>query len=223
MDSCITIAGLSAGPYTIEATTYAENLTGAFTLTISGLSGTTTTDPDPETDPCAATPITAGTTDGTWTAACRSQVSGRGYARYFTFTLDQQSDVTIDLVSDVDPWLFLREGAARSGDAEYDNDDLVPGTNLNSQITETLAAGPWTIEATTYAAGQPGDLHPHHLRPVGHNHGPAIGPLRRHRHRPPTGKPPATGPPTASPPSPNAATPATSPSPWTSSRTSPST
>ena len=38
---------LSAGSYTIEATTYDEaDQTGTFTLTISGLGGGTTTDPE---------------------------------------------------------------------------------------------------------------------------------------------------------------------------------
>ena len=36
-DSCITITGLAAGSYTIEATTYATATTGSFTLTVSGL------------------------------------------------------------------------------------------------------------------------------------------------------------------------------------------
>ena len=144
---------LSAGAYTIEATTYAENLTGTFTLTISGLSGTTTDpDPDPEMDPCgeiiSATdnPIT-----GTWNSDCQSRVADRGYARYYTFSLEQQSDVTIDLESEVDTYLYLREGQTRSGPPSHFNDDVESGVNLNSRISASLNAGIYTIEATSYA------------------------------------------------------------------------
>ena len=150
---------LTAGTYTIEATTYATDQAGSFTLTLRGLSGTTTDpDPDPETETCSAIAITAdGTTSGTWASNCESQVSDRGYARYYTFTLEQQSAVTITLESDLDTYLYLREGEARSGTPLHYNDDIESGgVNLNSRISETLAAGAYTIEATTYAADQVG-------------------------------------------------------------------
>ena len=157
---------LAAGTYTIEAATYDADETGAFTLTISGLSGATTdpdpdpgSDPDPETDACAATTITAADSPvtGAWVTACRSTVSGRGYAKYYTFTLDQQSAVTIDLQSTVDPFLYLRRGTATSGAALHENDDVdQPGGNYNSQISQTLAAGTYTIEAATYDGDETG-------------------------------------------------------------------
>ncbi len=159
-DSCITIAGLSPGTYTIEATTYDEGVTGDFTLTISGLSGAATgTDPEPGTDTCAPSPIYSdGVSSGTWADDCQSQDRSGRYARYFTFTLAQQATVTIDLVSSVDPFLFLREGDARSGSTPHVNDDVEAGVNLNSRISASLAAGTWTIEATTYAENQAGDF-----------------------------------------------------------------
>ena len=144
---------LPAGTYTIEATTYDEEQTGSFTLTISGLSGTTTDpDPDPEIDACAVTAITAADSPvtGAWITGCQSQVPDRGYARYYSFTLDQQSDVTIDLQSTVDPFLYLRRGAATSGAILHENDDIERGVNLNSQISQTLAAATYTIEAATF-------------------------------------------------------------------------
>ena len=151
---------LEAGTYTIEATTYAAATVGTFTLTVSGLSGTTDIDPDPTpgTDPCAAVAVADGETTGAWAADCQSQVSDRGYARYYTFTLDQESAVTIDLVSSVDPYLFLREGDARSGGFLYENDDVESGVNLNSRISQTLEAGTYTIEATTYAVATVGNF-----------------------------------------------------------------
>ena len=57
----------------------------------------------------------------------------------------------------MDPWLYLRADDARSGMFLHDNDDVDrQAGNLNSQIIATLAAATYTIEATTYAAGQPG-------------------------------------------------------------------
>ncbi len=145
---------LPAGTYTIEATTYDEEQTGSFTLTISGLLGTTTDpDPDPDPDACAVTAITADDSPvtGAWITDCQSQVPDRGYARYYSFTLDQQSQVTIDLQSTVDPFLYLRRGTATSGAALHENDDVdQPGGNYNSQISQTLAAATYTIEAATF-------------------------------------------------------------------------
>ena len=159
-------AALAAGAYTIEATTYAVDQPGSFTLTVSGLSGDdgddeTVTEPgDMETGQCDAIPVTAnGTVTGTWADDCQSQVTDRGYARYYSFTLDQESAVTVTLESEVDTFLYLRSGDARSGDALYLNDDIASGgVNLNSRITATLAAGAYTIEATTYKEDETGSF-----------------------------------------------------------------
>ena len=143
---------LAAGKYTIEATTYEENKTGGFTLTVSGLSGGGGT---PPSDTCGDTITADGVTSGTWAAGCDSAVSGRGHARYYTFDLAQQSSVTITLESSIDTYLYLRQGEAKSGTALHENDDIVSG-NTNSRIQETLAAGKYTIEATTYDADKTG-------------------------------------------------------------------
>ena len=149
---------LAAGTYTVEATTYAENLTGSFMLSISGLAGTTSPDPDPDRDACSATPITDGVTTGAWTSDCQSRVSGRGYARYYAFTLERQSDVTIDLTSEEDTYLYLRDGEAYSGTPGIFNDDVESGVNLNSRVSSRLGAGTYTIEATTYYTNQAGSF-----------------------------------------------------------------
>jgi hypothetical protein len=73
--------------------------------------------------------------------------------------LAESSEVTITLESsDADSFLFLRTGDAKSGDALHENDDVAPGTNTNSQIQETLAAGTYTIEATTWGSGVTGSF-----------------------------------------------------------------
>ena len=145
---------LAAGTYTIEATTYSPGQTGSFTLTVTGLDGGGTTAPDPA-DPCLESISEDGTKDGDWASDCQSQAQGRGYAKYYTFTLDQDREVTIDLESSVDTYLYLREGGAKSGPVLHENDDIESG-NTNSRISETLAAGTYTIEATTYSPGQTG-------------------------------------------------------------------
>ena len=108
---------LAAGTYTIEATTYSVGQMGSFTLTVSGQgAGTTPTPgPMPTDDPCRQTLPGDGIVTGEWADDCESAVGARGYARYYTFTLDEESEVTITLESDTDPYLYLREGEAKSG------------------------------------------------------------------------------------------------------------
>ena len=150
-------ATLEAGTYTIEATTYGTGETGSFTLTVSGLGGGTTTMPD-DGDSCLDSLSGDGAVSGTWSSGCESQVSDRGYARYYSFTLTEESGVTIDLESSTDPYLYLRSGEAKSGDFLHENDDVAPGTDTNSRIEATLEAGTYTIEATTYSAGETGSF-----------------------------------------------------------------
>ena len=65
--------------------------------------------------------------------------------------------MTITLESaDADTCLYLRDGNARSGDYLYQNDD--DGGITRSTIEETLSAGSYTIEATTYGTGETGDF-----------------------------------------------------------------
>ena len=107
-------------------------------------------------------PLTATTTEGTWSTDCTSSIpapqgSGDRYARFYTFTLDAESDATIDLSSNEDTFLYLRSGTATDGSPIHENDDIdTASQNYNSRIVETLAAGDYTIEATTYNAGRTG-------------------------------------------------------------------
>ena len=169
-DSCITVAGLAAGSYTIEATTYATATTGSFTLTISGLSAGGGGTPPPA-DTCTDAITADGTTSGTWASDCQSAETGRGYARYYSFTTTESKDVTIVLDSTVDTYLYLRSGD-KTGTITAQNDDhgtLVGSTtacanstgldSTDSCITITgLSAGSYTIEATTYATNTAGDF-----------------------------------------------------------------
>ena len=150
-------ATLGAGTYTIEATTYGAGEMGSFTLTLSGLGGGTGTMPGPSDDPCLDALSVDVPVSGEWSSDCESTARG-SYARYYRFTLDEESTVIITLKSSIDPYLYLRAGAAKSGTAVHENDDVVPGTDTNSEIEATLGAGTYTIEATTYGAGEMGSF-----------------------------------------------------------------
>ncbi len=155
------VATLSAGTYTIEATTHYPDQAGAFTLTVSGLDSESPTEPDTvggSADPCADTISGNGVFSREWASGCQSHVAGRGFARYFTFTLDRQFQVTIDLESDVDSYLYMRSGAARSAGILHENDDVEPRVDTDSRIVATLSAGTYTIEATTYYPDQAGSF-----------------------------------------------------------------
>ena len=167
---------LNSGSYTIEATTYTPGLTGDFTLTTTGIDFTTPDDtqpsPDPAPDPTPDTTPTLPdcveslpddmTVAGNWNTDCTSVVSapsgsGDRYARFYTFTLDAESDVTTDLSSDEDTFLYLRSGITTDGNTIAENDDRAT-SDYDSQITSTLQPNSYTIEATTYAAGTTGSF-----------------------------------------------------------------
>ena len=120
-------------------------------------------EPDPVPDACVEPLESTGTIDGTWDDNCLSEkaaISGTGnrYARFYTFTLNKASEVTISLESDEDAYLYLLEGLGRNGTVLYENDDIVYGINTNSRLSENLTAGDYTIEATTYVSGKSGDF-----------------------------------------------------------------
>ena len=145
-------ATLGIGTYTIEATTYGAEETGSFTLGVG-----TVTMPGPSDDPCLDTLSVDVPVNGEWIINCESTARD-SYARYYRFTLTEESTVIITLESSIDPYLYLRAGEAKSGTAAYENDDVVPGTDTNSEIQATLGIGTYTIEATTYGAEETGSF-----------------------------------------------------------------
>ena len=154
-DSGLTLT-LAAGSYTIEATTYNAGTAGSFTLTISPAGSDTV----PVPDSVCRESLPADSFASRWAAGCESEVRSGSYARYYTFTLGQGSEVTITLTSEtegVDPYLYLRTGTAQSGVQLYDNDDHDGSTRV-SQIQETLAVGTYTVEVTTYNSGETGNF-----------------------------------------------------------------
>ena len=101
------------------------------------------------------------TLQGTWTDECvSSNRRGTRYARYFTFELATAAELTIELVSEIDPYLYLMAGAGTSGTELAKNDDsrdFAFGYS-DSRITYEAAAGTYTAEATTYPATSTGDF-----------------------------------------------------------------
>ena len=152
---------VAADSYTLEVTTYGTAVTGDFTLSIAGpKEDDASTEPQPEGDPCVENlgTLTATTTrTGSWASDCESTNREGRYARYYTFTLGQETDLEIDLTSTEDPYLFLLAGAGKGGNVEEENDDVESG-NRNSRVTISVQAGTYTLEATTYNAAATGDF-----------------------------------------------------------------
>ena len=100
-------------------------------------------------NPACIGKIGLGWLTGTWNADCQSAKTpptakeGTRYARYYAFTLDAPSRVTVTISStDVrDTYLYLLRGSGNQGEI------VNRGT---SEIVEQLDAGPYTIETTTY-------------------------------------------------------------------------
>jgi hypothetical protein len=129
---------LSAGSYTIEATTNLTATTGSFTVSVSVASST------PECNYL----ITVNTdVPGNWNSGCPSAHRAGRYADFYTFTLPSRQDVIIDLKSSQNSYLFLLNGSGQNGTVIGENNN--GGAGSNARITITLSAGTYTVEATT--------------------------------------------------------------------------
>lgn len=112
-----------------------------------------------QNDSCRETIHADGVTNGTWSSDCESEDRRGNYARFYTFTQPAQSQVTITLESLNDTYLYVRPGTATSGTSVNDHDsDDDAGGGSNSQAQETLSAGTYTIEATTFLPGETGNF-----------------------------------------------------------------
>ena len=170
------LASLDAGSYTIEATTYAAEEGGEFTLVVQGLPPTDTPVPTPTptvvptpepspTDPCLESLTDSSPVTGFWAGDCVSLHPERdgSYARFYAFELLEGSDLVVTLESTVDTYLYLREGIGKDGPIVDENDDdndnnFDLSSSTDSGILASLDAGSYTIEATTYAAEEGGEF-----------------------------------------------------------------
>ena len=170
------LASLDAGSYTIEATTYAAEEGGEFTLVVQGLPPTDTPVPTPTptvvptpepspTDPCLESLTDSSPVTGFWAGDCVSLHPERdgSYARFYAFELLEGSDLVVTLESTVDTYLYLREGIGKDGPIVDENDDdndnnFDLSSSTDSGILASLDAGSYTIEATTFAAEEGGEF-----------------------------------------------------------------
>jgi len=133
---------LTRGTYTIEATTFQPATTGEFIVSIDAS--------DSLPGDCSSSISINTNVSGTWVAECESENRDDSYAKYYTFTLASSQEVTIDLESSTDTYLFLLNGSGQTGTVIAEDDDS--GTGSDSQIVRNLSAGTYTVEATTYAS-----------------------------------------------------------------------
>ena len=135
---------------------FASRITKAETIAVIVLYFSAPTEPEPSEN-CIQAVSTDGTVNGQWASGCDSSERAGSHARYYTFTLDASSEVTVTLESSAaDTYLYLRQGDATSGTALHEDDDY-EGI-ASSQIVATLEAGTYTIEATTDTAGATGSF-----------------------------------------------------------------
>ena len=128
---------LPMGTYTVEATTYYRSaVTGTFTLDVRPVVRVQELGTLTETY----------TTPGTWSDDFVSARQANNYARYYQFTLGTPTDLRIDLTSERDTYLYL---VREDGTVVDENNNV--GRSINSRIVQAaLAAGTYTVEATTY-------------------------------------------------------------------------
>ena len=124
---------------------------------------TPTPEPTPPVDSCVGTVSTDGAVSDSWSSDCASESRVGRYASYYTFTIDEPGDVAITLESEVDTYLYVREGEGTDGhivheDNDDDNSVFSLASSTDSGISETLSAGAYTIEATTVTAGETGEF-----------------------------------------------------------------
>ena len=104
---------------------------------------------------CVDDLISSGTTSGSWSTSCVSATNLQKNSHYYTFSLAQPSTVTIDLSSSIDSYLNLRSGYnAQKGTVLHQDDNS--GSGNNARVSQSLAAGSYTIEATTAANSRTG-------------------------------------------------------------------
>ncbi len=153
-------ATATATPTPTATPTATPSPTPTATATPSPTPTATPTPTPTPVDPCVTPIYGDAAIDESWGSDCVSENdvdSGAFYARFYTFTLVEPADVTITLTSDIDTYLYLMRGARRDGEVLRQNNDF-SGLGTNSRIVASLAAGIYTIEATTFATLATGDF-----------------------------------------------------------------
>ena len=112
-------------PFRLLAIAVSITLVVLLSATLTGVNGLAAWVNSQDGDSCVAALSGDQIITGQWVEDCASENKNGRYARYYSFTLEAESEVTITLESEIDTWLYLLEGAGRTGEVQYDNDDIV--------------------------------------------------------------------------------------------------
>jgi len=156
-------------PYTIEVTTDGAGETGNYLLALRGSSYYLWNDSDfkpegapvvmPQGQSCVQDLGTKNSGDlrgsGVWEWPCHSVEEPGGYARYFTFTLDEAKTIVVEVGSPHtwDAVLYLREGNKGSGNHIAFSDNGHGVRAVDARLEAELEAGTYTIEAAVDVPG----------------------------------------------------------------------
>ena len=156
------------------------------------------------TDDCGDTISGDGAISGEWSSRCQSDVTGRGFAQYFTFTLSQQSQVTIDLESDPGHLPVPSQGRIDQRCRAERKQRCGPGDGHGLQNCGNPGGGRLHHRGHHQLSRPVRLLHPHRLRPGRSNLQPTPGlavvpPTLVASPSAATAPPPASGRPVASP------------------------
>jgi len=105
---------------------------------------------------CETTEIVLGESiKGSWDDTCVSTNREGKYAKFYSFTLEEEQSIVIDLTSATDTYLLLLDSNQSGGIFTIDNNG---GEGSNSQLLLRLGVGTYVLEATTYEASQIDDF-----------------------------------------------------------------
>lgn len=138
---------LSAGTYTVEATTEKAARTGTFKLAARR-----------NVAPCFSEIKFNSPVQGKWSRACASQYEDDRYAKYYTFTVPSRRTVTLAL-SPAEPTiarLILRSGATQLGAVVNATSSAAAGENAS--VALSLDAGTYTVEASSFYPAHSGEF-----------------------------------------------------------------
>lgn len=151
LDARISITAVPAGTYVVEAATHAPGVAGEFTLGVTPTSCRHYLGEVPGETLHGA---------GDWNGDCPLSTGRDGsYARHFTFFVNREGPVTIQLESEeARPHLFLFAGTAPGGDALAHEQWRIEGDWSSRMTLDHLPVGTYALEATTHLAESTGSF-----------------------------------------------------------------
>ena len=156
MPNAMLRAELSAGPYTIMATSFGAGETGAYELSLAaaGSGGSASGG----SSAGGSTSLHVGSSASGSLSSSDPAFDDGSHFDEWTYSGEGGESVTVTMTSDdVDPYLVAFLGSSVEG-GEYITEDDDGAGSLNAQITVTLpTTGTYTFAATTFNGGETGD------------------------------------------------------------------